>query len=126
RKLESHIRKARAQIAARGLDGLIALDLSFIHNKANLVLEVSTKEHAVKAVRQVADSFVDRNSARLIRLARSPEVFGLTVCVSARFLISDIPQLSTSTRWTMINLCDPRDERYQVIRAFATGFSKAS
>jgi hypothetical protein len=125
RKLESHIRKARAQIAAQGLDGLIALDLSHIHNASNLVLAVAKREDAVEAVRQVADSFVDRNSARLIRLSRSPQVFGLMVCVSARFFIRDIPQLSTSTRWTMINLCDSIDERYQVIRTFASEFSKA-
>jgi hypothetical protein len=125
RKLESHIRKAKAQIATRGLDGLIALDMSLIHNGSNAVLEVATKEHAVEAVSRVADSFVDRNSARLIRLAKSPKVFGLMVCVSARFFIRDIPQLSTSTRWTMTNLCDFSDRRYEVIRKFASAFVKA-
>jgi len=124
-KLESHIRKARKQIVGSGQDGIVALDMSHIHNVPNFAFEVATKEEAVQAVREVADSFVDRNSARLFHLARAPQIFGLMVCVRTRFLITEIPQLSSSTRWTFANLCASSDSRYNVIRELAGIFSRA-
>lgn len=75
--LERHIRKASKQIQKSGVDGIVAVDLSLIHNPENKILLTKKPEEGIKVVQTAADTFVELNKKRIRSLAKIPNVFGL-------------------------------------------------
>lgn len=121
--LERHIRKASKQIQRSGMDGLVAIDLSLIHNPENRILLTQRPEEGVDAVRRAADGFARMNMERVRSLVKVPDVFGLVAYMSSLCFDPNIIGFSTATRWTIVNLCEMTDERYERLRKFSTRFA---
>lgn len=121
--LERHIRKASEQIQKSGMDGLVAVDLSLIHNPENKILLTQKPEEGIEAVQAAADRFVELNKNRVRSFVKVPNVFGLVVYMSSLCFNQSTLQFATATRWTIANLCEMADERYERLRKFSVRFA---
>ena len=121
--LERHIRKASKQIQRSGMDGLVAIDLSLIHNPENKILLAQKSEDGINAVRRAADGFVEMNKSRIRSLVKIPDVFGLVAHMSSLCFNPSTLDFSTATRWTIMNLCEMTDVRDDRLRKFSTRFA---
>ena len=121
--LERHIRKASKQIQSSGVDGLVAIDLSLIHNPGNRILLTQKPEEGIAAVRRAVDGFAKMNIKRIRSLVKTPNVFGLVAYMSSLCFDPNTIGFATATRWTIVNLCEMTDERYERLRKFSTRFA---
>ena len=124
KSLERHIRKGSRQIQESTAEGILALDLTVIHNPKNQIQVISTKENATETVQRVADLFVERNRRRICCMVTQPNIFGLLVCMSGLFFIRTTLQFAQATRWTFTNLCDQSHTRYWQLRDMAIKFAE--
>ena len=121
--LERHIRKANKQIQSSGMDGLVAIDLSLIHNSENKILLTQKSDDGIKIVQKAADSFVELNKRRIRSLVKVPNTFGLIAYMSSLCFNQSTLQFATATRWTIANLCEMNDEHYERLRKFSVRFA---
>jgi hypothetical protein len=124
--LERHIRKGSQQIHASGMPGLVAIDLSLIHNRANGIQLIRKQEQGIEAVQIVADHFIKSNSGSIRSLVKVPDVFGVVVCMSGLFFVESTLQFASATRWTITNLCKISDPHYQQLSKFLVRFAAGS
>lgn len=117
--LERHIRKGSQQVLRTGTNGLLAIDLSLIHNPRNEIQLTGTREESVKAVQKVANRFVELNCVRIRSLVKTPNVFGVIACMSGLFFIEQTFQFALASRWTITNLSEMSDPLYARLRRFA-------
>jgi hypothetical protein len=123
KRLERHIHKASKQIQSSGVDGLVAIDLSLIHNPGNRILLTQKPEEGIAAVRRAVDGFAKMNINRIRSLVKTPNVFGLVAYMSSLCFNPNTTDFATATRWTIVNLCEMTDERYERLRKFSTRFA---
>jgi hypothetical protein len=121
--LERHIRKGSHQIDGSGLPGIVAIDLSLIHNPENKILLFDKQGDDIEIVQRIADRFVQLNSHRIRSMVKLPIVFGVVVCMASLSFVSKTLQFASATRWTIANLCEMSDPHYQQLRKFAVRFA---
>src|ERR1035437_4106100 len=107
--LERHIRKGSHQINDSGMPGILAIELSLIHNPQNNILLSDTQGDGIEILRRIADRFVELNSRRIRSLIKFPNVFGLVVYMANLSFVSNTLQFASATRWTITNLCEMTD-----------------
>lgn len=108
--VEKNCRKAARQIAATGLPGLIAIDLTHALHMA-WCLTPSTREDALATVEESVEGFLVAHEALLKRCVggRAAAVLA-TVHLPAVIGIPMKPQLMTAVAWRFLNLTADRGE----------------
>jgi hypothetical protein len=121
--LEHHVRKGSHQIDGSGMPGILAIDLSLIHNPKNKILLFDKQGDDIKVVQQIADHFIQLNNRRIRSMVNQPNVFGLVVCMASLSFVPNTLQFASATRWTIANLCEMSDPHYEQLRKFASRFA---
>jgi hypothetical protein len=121
--LERRIRKGSHQIDDSGMPGILAIDLSLIHNPENKILLFDKQGDDIEIVQRIADRFVQLNSRRIRSMVKLPNVFGIVVCMASLSFVSNTLQFASATRWTITNLCEMSDPHYEQLRNFAARFA---
>jgi hypothetical protein len=94
-KLGTNLRKAEKQLVAKGLDGLIALDLSAILNPQNNALRVGTFAAARQFVETWLGNFVRVNRDQIVADARPLAALGVFLYVAIMVEDLSVPRLGT-------------------------------
>jgi hypothetical protein len=121
--LERRIRKGSHQIDDSGMPGILAIDLSLIHNPENKILLFDKPGDDIEFVQRIADHFIQLNSRRIRSMVKLPNVFGVLVCMASLSFVPSTLQFASATRWTIANLCEMSDPHYEQLRKFASRFA---
>lgn len=119
RQVDNRIRHAAKQIRDAGLDGIIAIDLSLVENPEDGLIEYNDPAHLLPPVEQYVEHWVQSKIVDRRRQLRLP-ANAIGVLVRLGILArGSMPQLGSSTRLQISNLCHTTDPRFGSLQEFA-------
>jgi hypothetical protein len=117
--LDEMIHKADKQIAGSGLQGIVALDLSLIVSPNDDHITTTDFQAAFNRVKDIANSFIQRNGAHILSLVNTKHTFGLIAHVGVPIFETQTPRLAYGRQWAVSNLCELTDPRGDIMRQIA-------
>ncbi len=124
KKVSRNLRDGAKQIVGAGYEGIVALDVTVLHNPRNELLAVTNSSDALLDLEVRTNHFLNRNSGLIRTCVSSPKVFGVLVSLTALYLDRE-PCFASATRWVVMNLCDQSSPRHQILTDLVRRLGKA-
>jgi hypothetical protein len=117
-----NLEKAVKQINKSGLDGLIALDCSFIVADGRS-LTATTLQNAALAAKTLVQEFVERNVTNIRTISFGQNVIGIIFTLHMPATLVDeewkrATQMVSAYRWTVLPVIDSNDVRLKTVLNF--------
>jgi len=125
RKIRRAIRKGSQQLAAADTDGVIAIDITVVHNPTSAFMVVQEPEHATDELTRIADHFLHQNLRGLRYAVDVNRVFGVMAYMGALFTLATRTHLGACERFSAMNLCGLDDARWAMFKEFVRQLSSA-
>ena len=121
--IEKNLRKAAKQVQKSGIEGIVALDLSFALY-ADKCINTNDLSGSHLFVKSAVDNYVKTNFDRIKHLCREELVMGALLHLHLPVLSfeapNESPRLATAIRWTIVPFIEDKFERF----LWALDFSK--